>query len=207
MQPALESLRHNNKAKQKHRVSADPDEAVRSKIQEILAGNTRAFEALVADYQNTVARFVYKVVTHPEDREEVCQDVFVKVYLNLDKFRFDARFTTWLYQIAYRTAVSSLRRKRHETETYDDDIAVSETDVVSAQQTHAILDAAMKKLKLEERSVVTLHYFQDSSIEDISAIIDRPAGTVKSILHRARQKLSTHLERQAPELKEAVGYE
>ena len=173
-------------------------------IRKVLDGDSRAFDTLVSRHLDAVFRFIYKIISNVSDREEVCQDVFVKVYMNLAQFRFDAKFTTWLYQIAYRTAISSTRRKKYDFEEYQDDIASQERDSVSDEEVKRILDKELAKLKLEERTMITLHYLQDVSVDDISDIVDRPVGTVKSMLHRVRQKLHTSLTRSEPAIREAV---
>ena len=183
-------------------MSVETDEVVISKV---LQGDSRAYEILVGRYQDAVSRFIWKIIPVEQDREEVCQDVFVKVYFNLDKFRFDAKFSTWLYQIAYRTAVSFNRKKRIETRSFEDDEFVKE-EVQNPDQelVRKLLNQQIAKLKLEERTMVTLVYMQDLSIEDISIIVNRPGGTVKSVLHRVRQKLQASIENTMPELVEAM---
>jgi len=120
-----------------------------------------------------VARFVYRIIPSPEDREEVCQDVFVKAFFNISKYRGDAKLSTWLFQIAYRTAIS-FKRKR-----------------------------VLSQISLEDYEIADTggdHLEQDGVSREIANIVERPAGTVKSILHRARGKLKDRLE---PDLLEA----
>lgn len=171
-------------------------------IRRVLEGDSRAFETLMARYQDTVARFVWKVISSPEDREEVCQDVFVKVYFKLDQFRADSKFSTWLYQVAYRTAISHGRRKKLDLVEYtDEDFPIAQGSELDQDTVARLLDTQLARLKLEDRTVLTLHYMQDMSMDEISVIVDKPAGTVKSILHRVRKKLNDTL---SPELLEAI---
>lgn len=171
-------------------------------IRKVLQGNQRAYEFLIARYQDAVAKFIWRLIPHTEDREEICQDVFVKVYFNLDKFRFDSKFSTWLYRIAWRTALTSLRKKRlpldesgKDFESEDRSLeAVSDDD-----RLRRIIDGEISKLKIDERSIITLFHLQDTTIEEISKIIGKPEGTIKSILHRVRQKLKLSLEELKPE--------
>ena len=74
-----------------------------------------------------------------------------------------------------------------------------------SEQVKAEIGRQMDKLKLEERTVVSLYYLQEMSVEEISGIVERPAGTVKSILYRVRNKLQASIKRHAPELMEAIG--
>ena len=158
----------------------------------------RAYEQLVRRHQDMVAHFVWRIVPQEQDREEVCQDVFLKVFLNLDKFRFKSKFSTWLYSIAYRVAVSAVRRRKH---TFEDVSEVEpageplEFDAMAAE-INQLIAREIDKLTLDERSIVTLFHIQECSIDDIAAIIDKPAGTIKSLLFRARKKMKDKLKSQ-----------
>ena len=198
-------MRHTGRGQSDIQVNNRSDEDI---LRDVIAGNTRAFEELVTRHQDTVARFVYKIVPSHEDREEICQDVFVKVYRSLNQFRFDAQFTTWLYQIAYRTAVSSTRRKRLDTDSYESDDAVASTSLATdspeRRDQRDMVNKLMATLTLEEKTIVSLHYLQDVPIADISRIVERPAGSVKNILYRSREKLHATLKRSEIKLYEAV---
>lgn len=171
-----------------------PDHAL---IQAVLEGDLRAYEQLVLRHQDMVAHFVWRIVPQEQDREEVCQDVFLKVYLNLPKFRFESKFTTWLLSIAYRVAVSALRRNKDAAhiemspepagESLDEDAMGAQIGQLVAQE--------IDKLSLDERSIVTLFHLKECSVEEIAAIVGKPAGTVKSLLFRARRKMKDHLKR------------
>jgi RNA polymerase sigma-70 factor (ECF subfamily) len=155
-------------------VRLEPDDEL---IREVLGGNDMAYQRLVIRYQDSVSRFIWRIVSSPEDREEVCQDTFVKVYFKLKQYRFEARFTTWLYRIAYRTALSFNRKKKLPLGEFSEDIdsgARSLEAVSDDEQIQAILDIELKKLKLEERSVMMLFYCQDQTVDDIAEIIGRP---------------------------------
>lgn len=183
-------------------VLSESDESL---IRRVLDGDSRAFEALMQRHQATVAKFVFRILPDERDREEVCQDVFVKAYFKLEQFRFDSKFTTWLYQVAYRSAISFKRKKRLDTVEYQDEDLPADTDLTGDEEKiRRLLDEQLAGLKLEERSVVALHYQQDLSVDEISGIVGRPAGTIKSILHRARGKLQHALAKSAPDLIEAI---
>jgi RNA polymerase sigma factor (sigma-70 family) len=177
--------------------SMEPDDEL---VRQALQGNHRAYEFLVARHQDSVARTIWRMIPSTEDREEICQDVFVKVYFNLSKFRFDSKFSTWLYKISWRTALTFLRKKRLPMSSIDDDL-VSEIasgeraleSVSDEERVREIIEREIGKLKLDERSIVTLFHLQEVSIDEIAEIVGKPAGTVKSILHRVRHKLKTQL--------------
>ncbi len=164
-------------------------------IERSIAGDDSAYEELIDSYQNLVWELLNRMVPGMEDREELAQDVFLKAYFNLKRFRFDSKFSTWLYTIAYRTALSHLRK--HKLEMVDVE-AVPETEAlgdgsdtqVLAQELHRAIEA----LGLDDRTVITLFHLHNCTVEEISIIVGKPEGTIKNQLFRARQKLKTKLE-------------
>ena len=89
-------------------------------IQRIRAGHIESFACLADRYSQTVFALIVRVVQNREDAEELTQDVFLKVFRKLDSFKGDCAFSTWLYRIAYNTALSAVRKKKLEWLTIDD---------------------------------------------------------------------------------------
>ena len=179
--------------------SMEPDEDL---VRRVLQGDHRAFEHLLARYQDAVAKFIWRLIPQSQDREEICQDVFVKAFFNLHKFRFDSRFSTWLYRIAWRTALTFLRRKRLPMDILGDELELGQASLESISdesRVRVMIDGEIRKLKLDERSIITLFHLQEMSVEEISKIVGKPGGTVKSILHRVRRKLKSRLEELNPQ--------
>ena len=145
-------------------------------------------------YENLVWDLLNRMVPQAADREELAQDVFLKAYFNLERFRFESKFSTWLYTIAYRVALSHLRKRGPELvpiEVYDEPL--DETNLSEAEVLQRQLVLAIDGLNVADRTVVTLYHLHNCSIEEISKVINKPVGTVKNQLFRARQKLKTHL--------------
>jgi len=174
---------------------ADPDHQV---IREVLAGDTAGFRVLVEKYQQGVTNYLYRMMPNESDRQEICQDVFLKAYLHLDQFRFDAKFSTWLFSIAYRRAIEVLRRKRLDTVDIDDHDSAGgdnpdeeyDGDVVAR-----IVKEEMEKLKPEEQTILALFHLQEMGIREVSEVIGKPEGTIKSDLFRIRRKMKQQIER------------
>lgn len=162
-------------------------------IERTLAGDVRAFERLVLKHQDGVAAFIWRIVPVDMDREEVVQDVFLKAHRNLGRFKGDSAFSTWLYSIAWRTAVSKVRRKRFDTEVYEDTVPDESSGGLEQDQVSRILNDAINRLPPDERAIVTLYHAQGCTIDEISGIIEKPAGTIKSILFRVRKRLKDQL--------------
>lgn len=177
----------------------EPDEDL---VQRVLQGDHRAYEQLLLRYQDAVAKFIWRLIPQSQDREEICQDVFVKVFFNLPKFRFESKFSTWLYRIAWRTALSFLRRKRLPTDDLGNEPEADQASLESMSdegRVRVMIKREIGKLSLDERSIITLFHLQEMSVEEISEIVGKPGGTVKSILYRVRRKLKSRLKELNPQ--------
>lgn len=162
-----------------------------------VAGNDEAFARLVERYSGLVYSIIVRIANRQEEAEELTQDVFLKVYKSLKGYKGDCRFSTWLYRIAYNTAVSACR-KRHEeligidettlanvTEEEVDD-ALNRTDNSEMLER---LDRAVNKLEAGDRAIITLFYMDGHSIEEVAEITGLSAANIKIKLHRIRKKL------------------
>ena len=166
-------------------------------IERIQAGDTASFACLLDKYSRQVFSLIVKVVGNREDAEELAQDVFVKVYRNLPSFKGNSSFSTWIYRIAYNTAISETRKKRHEFLAIEESVIsnVSEEEVADAlgrsdtSEQMNKLDAALALLPPDERAIILLFYMKEKSIEEIADITGLSASNVKVKLHRIRKKL------------------
>ncbi|RHJ80006.1 RNA polymerase sigma factor [Parabacteroides sp. AM08-6] len=166
-------------------------------IKRIQAGDTACFACLLDKYSRQVYSLIFKVVRNREDAEELAQDVFVKVYRYLSSFKGDSSFSTWIYRIAYNTAISETRKKKHEFLAIEDAIInnVSEEEVAEAlgRSDTSVqmnkLDAALEQLPPEERAIILLFYIKEKTIDDIADITGLSSSNVKVKLHRIRKKL------------------
>jgi RNA polymerase sigma-70 factor (ECF subfamily) len=115
--------------------------------------------------------------------------------MNLDRFKFDSKFTTWLYTIANRTAISFLRKKQYIFEPVEDnqDSGIRLDRDLESEDISRLIGAEIQNLAVEERAVVTLHHVQGCSVDEISGILEKPSGTIKSILFRVRKKLKDRI--------------
>ena len=166
-------------------------------VKKVLDGDTEAFSTLVDRYGDTVFALVNRIVGQREEAEEVTQDVFLKVYSSLKRYRGDSTFSTWLYRVAYNTAVSHVRRRRHRYVSIDegnfkpvaDDDMEDTFSRAAEDKRYDDLEEALSKLLPEERALITLFYNEERSIDDISEITGNSPSNVKVKLHRIRKKL------------------
>jgi RNA polymerase sigma factor (sigma-70 family) len=164
----------------------------------VLERRDGAFETLVGRHQRLVWHMIHGVVRHPEDTRDVCQEAFLRVHRELHRFRFESLLSTWIARIAWHAALRHLERKRLPVVSLDDDegaLAKQVTDDFDLEASCAntqlleCLHAAIEALPPLKRAVITLHYLEDVAIGEIAIIVDRPEGTVKSELLRARGRL------------------
>lgn len=170
----------------------------------VLAATPGAFERLVRDYQGLCWHVVLRMVRHPEDARELCQETFLRVHQSLHQYRFDAALKSWIAQVAYSVAKRHLERKRIPlAEAVDGDglsLAESVGDGFDLETTavdadiHRHLHAAIDALPPLQRTLLTLYHLEDVPIPEISRITGLAEGTIKSHLFRSRKQLRAVLE-------------
>ena len=173
-------------------------------VKRIVGGETKAFKEFVGNYKRLVAHVVFRMVSNPTDREDLCQDVFVKAYENLQGFQFQSKLSTWLARIAYNTCVNYLEKKRlplFDDSTPEDfsyeDLAANTVDPyeeTEGSDVHRMLHGYVNALPVLYRTIVTLYHLEEMKYAEIGQIMDLPEGTVKSYLFRARKMLREKLE-------------
>jgi len=168
-------------------------------------GDREAFGQLVARYQNSVYRVVRGVLTDPAECEDVAQEVFLKAYGSLAKFRGEAGFFTWLYRIAVNEALRHRRRR-----AFSNADALQEVEAPPGPEmpdedapTLRTLEKLLRKLSDEFRAIVVLRDIEALSYQEIAETLEIPLGTVESRLFRARQELRA-LWRKMKEAKNAL---
>jgi RNA polymerase sigma factor (sigma-70 family) len=183
-------------------MNQDTDEQAR--VRAVLEQRPGAFEGLVRDYQRLCWHIVFRMVGHPDDARDLCQDVFLRVHRQLHQFRFECPLKAWIGRIAYTIALRHLERRRAAPTTYleDDEGAIesiadeaAELDAVADAQSAATLRAAVAALPAVPRTLLTLYHLEELSIAEIAGITDMSEGTIKSHLHRARASLRERLQR------------
>ncbi|MDR1557365.1 MAG: sigma-70 family RNA polymerase sigma factor [Tannerellaceae bacterium] len=166
-------------------------------VRRIQAGDTSGFACLLDRYSRPVYSLIFKLVRNKEDAEELAQDVFMKVFRSLGTFRAESSLSTWIYKIAYHTAISEIRKKKHEFLAIDEALIenVSEEKLAETFGTNDEneqinrLDAAMAALSPDEQAILLFFYTEEKSIEDIASITGLSLSNVKTRLHRIRKKL------------------
>jgi RNA polymerase sigma-70 factor (ECF subfamily) len=160
----------------------------------IAAGNRLAFEELYVAYHRRLARFLFRVTPRYEMVEEIINDTFMTVWQGAKDFRNASRVSTWIFGIAYHTALKSLRRQQHHTAALSlDDHPEPAIDPGAELEVQDWLAHGLNRLPVDQRLTLELAYHMGYSLEEIAAITDTPVGTVKARMHHARRKLRLHL--------------
>lgn len=164
-------------------------------IASTLAGDDEAFAVLVARHKRRVFGIAARFARHEQELDDVAQEIFIKAYRHLAKYRGDAPFEHWLSRIAVRCCYDLLRRTRREREHVSlDGVELGALDNAAAARAREVLDVALAQLGAEERLVITLLELEERSVREIAALTGWSEGNVKVRAHRARHKLKAILE-------------
>jgi RNA polymerase sigma-70 factor, ECF subfamily len=186
--------------------SEQPDD--RTLVSRILGGEGELFTDLVTRYERRVINYVYRITHRYEDAHDLAQDIFVKVYLALDRYDPKYQFSTWLFRIAQNSAIDALRKKTLSEvslsrPTEDEpggkerefaDGGVSPYRALKNKELSAAIDEAVGKLPPDYRELIQLRHFAELSYEEIATMKKLPLGTVKNKLFRARNLLKDALD-------------
>jgi RNA polymerase sigma-70 factor (ECF subfamily) len=171
-------------------------------IKAIKNGDTNAFSQLVDRYKDLVYTLAIRMLKHREEAEEVAQDTFIKVFKSLDKFKGDSKFSTWIYRVTYNTCLDNLKKnKKHINDVAIDEFTHNKLDTIDNaldniinKERSQLIKNCINQLPEDSSALLTLFYFEELSLDEISKIINVESNTVKVKLHRARKKLAVILE-------------
>ena len=159
-------------------------------IKRVIKGRTDDFAALILAHQGKVFSICLSFLRSPAEAEDAAQEVFVKAYKNLKKFRFEASFSTWLYRIAYNLCADMLKNKAGEKETaIARDIAEPPSSGVTAED-RLLIEKSLAGLPEDYRAILVMREGSGMSYEEIAAAADISVEAVRSRLRRARIMLS-----------------
>lgn len=171
-------------------------------------GDRHAFEELVDMYKDKIYHLGYRMLGQSGDAEDVVQETFLRVYMNLDRYDENQKFSTWIYRIATNLCIDRLRKRKpnysldaelpdsegadwystlaSDQDTPEEELVLSETQ----QQIRKAIETLPEKYK----SVVILRYLHDMSLQEIGDVLQMPVTTIKTRVHRGREFLRKKLE-------------
>lgn len=171
-------------------------------LQKFAESNTReeAFGILLDKYQQKIYWHVRRFVLDHDDANDLVQDIFIKVWKNLDKFRADAQLYTWIYRIATNECITFLNKKKQNLNISLDDESsgfladtLTETSYFNGDQAQIRLQEALLTLPDKQRLVFNMKYFDDLKYEEISEIVGTSVGALKASYHLAVKKIERFL--------------
>ena len=184
-------------------------------VEKIVSGDLTAFQQFIEKYQRLVTHMVFRMILNESDREEICQDVFLKIYQNLKNFQFQSKISTWISKITYNTCINYLKKKKallyddlktQENDSFHSSLEVKQQDsnflkgssplpdeTAIAHEISEMLYQELNELPIQYRTIITLYHLDNLSYEEITDIVGMPMGTVKSYLFRARKLLKDKL--------------
>jgi len=166
-------------------------------IEAVRKGNVSAFSYLVEKYQNMVYSLALKLLKNTEDAEEMAQDTFIKAFQKLDMYEGKSKFSTWLYSITYNACISELRKRRIqfsslEEQRFSDQDEMKMNSYLSEtkkEDQEKYLNMALGKLPEDDQVLVTLYYYENQSMDDISLITGLTVSNIKVKNHWGRKKM------------------
>jgi RNA polymerase sigma-70 factor (ECF subfamily) len=181
-------------------------------VNRVLNGDSQAFGLIIRQSEKIVAHVTCKMIHNEEDRKDIAQDIYLKAFKNLPKFKFESKLSTWIARIAFNTCMDQLRKKKLVLEQelvntdaedadfyegskrryYEDDNTVA-SKLMEQKALTGILKTEIENLPPVSRTLITLFHNVELSYEEIGEITGMPSGTVKSYLYRARKALKNNL--------------
>ncbi len=171
-------------------------------IAKIVGGDTNAFTELVDRYKDMVYTLALRMLKNREDAEEVSQDTFIKVFKAIHKFKGRSKLSTWIYRVAYNTCLDSLKKIKltqnnvaidsyteYQIKMIDDAL-----DEIEEQEQKQVIQDCIQMLTSTDSVLLTLFYFEELSLIEISKVINIKPNNVKVKLYRARKNLAKVLE-------------
>jgi RNA polymerase sigma-70 factor (ECF subfamily) len=170
-------------------------------IDSVLKGDHAAFAFLVDKYKYMAYTIALKILDNEAEAEDIAQESFIKAYRQIHTFEGKSKFSTWLYTIVYRTALSKTQENTLETFSMTDDIAgnyapdsfTPQIETLEAAEQQKYVREAIQRLPKIEALLVTLYYLEENSVKEIQKITGFTAENIKIRLFRARKKLEQSL--------------
>jgi RNA polymerase sigma-70 factor (ECF subfamily) len=162
-------------------------------LERVTAQDVTAFRALYFAYHKRMSRFLFRFVRQHDLVEEIINDTMYVVWCKAKTFRGDSQISTWIFGIAYRRALKTVRKDGHSPLVYTpmdlDSLGLPDDAGAGQRELRDSIDTALATLPTVQRIVIELAYFMGHSCEEIAAITDSPVNTVKTRMFHARERL------------------
>lgn len=180
------------------------DEKTDTEIVELVLENQGYFLHIVKRYKTKLFSYVRRISNaSSEDAEDILQNIFIKVYQNLNDFDRDLKFSSWIYRIAHNTVIDNFRKTKARPQTSELDMSddrikalAHEFDIekeIDRKKINEILKKSLNRLSEKSREVLVLKFLEEKDYKEISDIIKVPMGTVASRINKAKSELKKEL--------------
>ena len=174
-------------------------------VKKLKAGDIQAFKQLFESYQNSIYNLCYRFVTNKEETEDLCQEVFLKIYKSINTFKHNSKLTTWIYRITINLCLNHQRKRKgllwfslndSDDQIKDDDIKNLTIDQgeqpdssLEKKEREKIVQLAVNSLPNKQRIALILQRYDGMSIKEIAEIMNCTTDSVQSRLSRAKKNL------------------
>lgn len=172
----------------------------RELIEQFQSGNKQAFNQLVNKYRDRIYAVIYRMLRNQDDALDISQEVFVRAYRSLNKFRGDSSVYTWLYRIAVNLSINYINRNKHRKSQAIDNVSFklsadneSPQKKIEVDELSQAIEQAVLKLPDKQRAVFVMRYYENMQHNEIAEILGNSVGSVKANYHHALQKLKVEL--------------
>lgn len=174
-------------------------------IDELKRGHDFVFSEIIERYQRKLFSYLYRLVHHRDEAEDLLQNVFIKVYKHSHDFDSQRKFSSWVYRIAHNEAVNFLKRRAKKIFIYWEDIVLTKDKMEAERGGESASDPwlvkeikkevreSIEKLPPKYKDILVMRYFQEKSYREISKILKKPVNTVGTLINRAKRNLLEHI--------------
>ena len=163
-------------------------------VKKAIKGNEEAFETLVREQHEKLYRTAFLYVRNKDDALDIVQEAVCKAYMSIGQLKQPEYFSTWLTKILIRTAYDLLKKKKKHVLNGEDFLELVHDEQPLKTEDRLDLVQAIAHLRIPYQTAIILFYYHDQSIQTIAETMDKPEGTIKTYLHRAKQELKNQLE-------------
>jgi RNA polymerase sigma-70 factor (ECF subfamily) len=166
-------------------------------VRTILDGDNQSFHLIIERYKNMVFSICLRLISEREEANDQAQEIFIKVFQNLRKFRERSRFSTWLYRIAYNHCIDYLRGSHRKLNMVNldqiPDTVGEPDDPLEIEQDERALIEVLRELNSSDQLLVMLYYYENQSVREIAEITGLSESNVKMRMFRLRKKIRQEL--------------
>lgn len=177
-------------------------------VKKVKDGDIDAFEDIIKKYEKKIFSLIYNMLRNENEIEDIAQEVFIKVYKNLDKFHGDSSLYTWIYKIATNLCLDQIKKRKdiiymdEKLRVNDDEVEIqipsdekTQDELYEQKELKQKLEKCIEKLPEKQRAMIVLRDIKGLAYDEIAEILELKLGTVKSQINRARLKLKELLEK------------